>query len=233
MKIIVFLFPMTLFLTILCIKLALPDVYILAIQEDSIIENMQVVFYFISSIFSLFISRRFIRNHMTLNGVLYGILSIGFLLISLEEVSWGQRIFNIPTPDYFEQHNVQNEISLHNLDVVQSKLIEIYILIGAYGAFAWIFIYLFLSRAKANYHHIVNFVVPDWFISSYFFFTFLIYTLFEYIPPHPGSFLVWRDQEPMELLLSLGFFLFVATNYVRLRRCPTSASCRRAKRARR
>jgi hypothetical protein len=203
-------------------KLVLPNVYISLIQEDSVTEYMQVVFYLISSIIAFLVSKKFLCNKMTLNGVLYGILAIGLLLISLEEVSWGQRIFNIANPAYFEQHNAQNEISLHNLKVVQPKLHKIYILIGTYGAFAWIFAYLFMSRAKANYHHIVNFAVPDWFISSYFFFTFFIYILFDYIShPHPGDFLLWRDQEPMELLLSLGFLSFVATNYIKLRLCPT------------
>jgi len=222
MKIFVFLFPTTLFLIFLCIKLVLPDVYISLIQEDSVIEYMQAVFYLISSIIAFLVSIKFLRNKMTLNGVLYSILAIGLLFIFLEEVSWGQRIFNIANPAYFKQHNVQNEISLHNLKVVQRKLHKIYILIGAYGAFAWIFASLFMSRAKANYCHIVNYAAPDWFISSYFFFTFFIYTLFDYIShPHPGSFLVWRDQEPMELLLSLGFLSFVVTNYVRLRICLT------------
>ncbi len=39
-----------------------------------------------------------------------------------EEVSWGQRIFGIQTPEYFEKHNSQQELNLHNLIVGGVKI---------------------------------------------------------------------------------------------------------------
>ena len=33
----------------------------------------------------------------------------------MEEISWGQRIFDIQTPDFFMKHNIQRETNLHNL----------------------------------------------------------------------------------------------------------------------
>ncbi len=218
MKIIVFLFPITIFLVFLCIKLISPDTYLILIQEDSVIEYVQAFIYFLSSIISIIVSIKLLKNKLTLHGVLYAILAVGLLLISLEEMSWGQRIFDISNPDYFTQHNIQNELSFHNLDKVQPCLHKIYILIGAFGSFGW----LFISRFKTKCLHIVNFVVPDWYISSYFFFIFLIYTVFDYIHrPFNGGWLLWRDQEPIELLLSLGFLSFVITNYLRSRKCLT------------
>lgn len=86
-------------------------------------------------------------------------------------------------------------------------------LVGAYGAFAWILVRLFAKGAKADYDHIIDFVVPDWFISSYFFFVFFIYTLLLFTWMNPPDFLLARDQEPAELLLSMGFLLFVVSNY--------------------
>lgn len=199
-------------------KLLSPDAYILLIKEDSFIEYTQAFFYFLSSILSFFVSINFLKNKIGMLGVLYLILAIGLLFTSLEEISWGQRIFHIANPDYFEKHNVQNEISFHNLDVVQPLLHKIYILTGAYGAFAWLFALPFVSRANEKRRYILNFVVPDWFISSYFFFVFFIYTVFDYIiMPYAGGFLLWRDQEPIELLLSIGFLFFMATNYINLR----------------
>ncbi len=222
MRLFIFLFPIALFLIFLCIKLASPNTYTLLIKEDSVIEYAQSFFYFLSSILSCLVSVAFLKNKMTLHGILYGVLTIGLLFISLEEISWGQRVFNIENPTYFDRNNVQHEISVHNLNAVQPLLHDIYILIGAYGAFAWLFILPSASRTKCK--HIFNFVVPDWFISSYFFFTFFIYTLLEYIArPYARGFLVWRDQEPVELLLSLGFVSFSAINYTKLRRCLTSA----------
>ena len=222
MRFLVFLFPIIIFLIILCIKSVSPNTYTHLIQEDSGMEYAQAFFYFLSSIISCLISAVFLKNKLALHGVLYGVLTIGLLFISLEEISWGQRLFNIDNPAYFEQHNVQNEISFHNLDTVQPQMHHIYILIGAYGAFAWLFVLPLASRAKLKCQHIINFVVPDWFVSSYFIFAFLLYTFWAYIAsPYDGGFLVWRDQEPIELLLSLGFFLFSLINYRKLRMCLT------------
>jgi len=155
---------------------------------------------------------------MLLNAVLYGLLCIGLLFVSIEEISWGQRILNIEAPKYFWQHNLQQEITFHNM-MEMSKLHNIYILVGAYGAFAWIFARLFLSRVKNNYRNVIKFIVPDWFLSLYFFPLFSLYIMLEYIyPPRSWTFLAWRDQEPVELLLSLGFLSFVVINYFRLKR---------------
>jgi hypothetical protein len=42
-------------------------------------------------------------------------LVFGFLLVSLEEVSWGQRIFHLGTPDWVQSINGQEEINFHNV----------------------------------------------------------------------------------------------------------------------
>lgn len=46
-----------------------------------------------------------------------------FLFFSAgEEISWGQRIFDIKTPEYFQQNNAQQETNLHNLIVGGVKM---------------------------------------------------------------------------------------------------------------
>jgi len=156
---------------------------------------------------------------MFFQGILYAIFTIGLFFVFFEEISWGQRIFNIDTPDYFRQKNYQDEITLHN-SIAMAALHNIYILVGAYGAFSWILarIYLRWGRVKEKYRYFINSIVPDWFLSSYFLLLFLIYFLFEYVSqPRSWTFYVWRDQEVAELFLSLGFLLFLIINYQRLR----------------
>jgi hypothetical protein len=189
----------------------------LIIQEDAVIENMQAITYFLSSIVAFLVSLRFLRNKIILHGVLYSILAVGLLFVAMEEISWGQRIFKIANPAYFNLYNIQKELSIHNLNIVQSKLNKIYIIVGAYGSFTWIFVSLFLSKTKKKYHRIMAFLVPDWFTSSYFFFVFFIYVLFYVVHQHMSRFIIWRDQEPCELLLSFGFLSFVVTNYFKSR----------------
>src|SRR5690606_37028058 len=37
-------------------------------------------------------------------------------------ISWGQRIFNISSSEFFHQHNAQGETNLHNLVVGDTKI---------------------------------------------------------------------------------------------------------------
>ena len=145
------------------------------------------------------------------------------MFASLEEISWGQRIFNIRAPDYFKEHNSQGEFSIHNLDIVQPFLHETYMLVGLMGSSMWII----LRRVKRNKrHYAVEYLVPDWYLSSYFFFVTCIYVYFDFFRGpavnrlgmeffRTGVFFVMRDQEPTELLLSLGFLLLMVINKYR------------------
>jgi len=92
------------------------------VQEDGIAEWLTVAGLLSASIVCL---ARFVR--------LMRKKSKWFLLVTLciclflffaagEEVSWGQRIFGLQTPEYFEKNNSQQELNLHNLVVDGVKL---------------------------------------------------------------------------------------------------------------
>jgi len=49
-------------------------------------------------------------------------LGLFFFFFAGEEVSWGQRIFGIHSSGYFEKHNSQHEMNLHNLVVDGVKI---------------------------------------------------------------------------------------------------------------
>ncbi len=54
------------------------------------------------------------------------IIGLGFIFCAGEELSWGQRIFSIETPDWLKEKNQQHEINVHNLmvgDVSINKVI--------------------------------------------------------------------------------------------------------------
>jgi hypothetical protein len=177
---------------------------------------MQSLFYGLAAVFAFAASKNLLRKRMFPHAALCALLATGLLFVSLEEISWGQRIFKIETPFFLKQHNVQEELSVHNLLPVQPYIHKMYMLTGAYGAFAWIIAALAVPGVRFRRLHIVHFTAVPWFISPCFLVVFFWYTLFEFSErPHPGSFLVWRDQEPVELLLSLGFLLFAAAGYLR------------------
>jgi len=162
---------------------------------------------------------RTLRNHQKVWPVanLFLILSIGFAFIFGEEISWGQRIFGIETPEYISQYNKQNEINLHN--TLNSQFVHmVYIAIAFYGMFG-----SYLVGKK------INWIVPDfseWCLPApslclYFAPTFLIYFFFDFLSPlgltyvgdgfgwGKGHFVIARDQELAEFLLSMAFCIFL------------------------
>lgn len=48
--------------------------------------------------------------------------SLVFIFGAGEEVSWGQRIFNVQPSEFFQAHNAQGETNLHNLVVGETKI---------------------------------------------------------------------------------------------------------------
>lgn len=49
------------------------------------------------------------------------IFSILLFILFAEEISWGQRIFDISTPKHLIEYNYQKEINIHNLKFIQSS----------------------------------------------------------------------------------------------------------------
>ena len=93
------------------------------LEEDSLAENMGACFLFISGtvlvITAIEIFRRgtFSKSKLdTLRVAMFAIASAAFFWATGEEVSWGQRFFDIPTPDFFNTFNHQKELNLHNFN---------------------------------------------------------------------------------------------------------------------
>lgn len=79
-------------------------------------------------------------------------LSVTALLAALclfgagEEISWGQRIFDLETPEYFQEKNAQGEIGLHNLVVeINGEAVKLNKLIFGTGLAIAMVIYLFVA----------------------------------------------------------------------------------------
>lgn len=217
-------FSVILIVFFLLIRLAFSGTYQKLIQEDSFIEYSQSIAFMLSSILGFSIMVRFFRSGLTFHGILYLAFSLAMIFVSLEEVSWGQRLFYLPLPDYFKEHNVQGELTLHNLDMVQPRLLKLYILTGAFGSFAWL---LVTKNVKKYRRDVVAYLIPDWYLMFYFLPVFIVYIYFDMISwigvywfnlewMRVGYFVIWRDQEPAELLLSLGFLIFAVKNRLRL-----------------
>jgi hypothetical protein len=193
------------------------------IAEDSFYENFQFLFYFSGSLVAFFCSRLLWRSGRKPFSILHICISISLFFVAGEEISWGQRIFGLSTPEIILRDNDQKELSLHNLHQVQSKLINGYIIVGLAGASLWLIIRI-LERDKKTF---LGELAPDWYLSLYFLIPGILYSFFQLSPAlvdhfglsilRVGDFVIWRDQEPAETLLSLGVLLFLFIRLVKLK----------------
>jgi len=94
-----------------------PNCYFKLGAEDDLGENLTSAFYFLAGF--LLLGRciaRMRRNESHLGReVLPILLGLFFVFVGGEEISWGQRLMGIATPELVSEHNLQNELTLHNL----------------------------------------------------------------------------------------------------------------------
>ncbi len=93
--------------------LADEQLYRYLIMEDSIIEWLTFTCLVAAGFLSLILAVKIKRSHHYLHW--FFILFFGFnLLAGLEEISWGQRVFEIETTGVFHKYSDQDEMNLHN-----------------------------------------------------------------------------------------------------------------------
>ena len=223
-KSLIFLFPIAFIFFIIIIKSISPWGYRLLIwREDSPVEFATSIVYFFSFIISFLISSILFKRKLFLSSIIYFILSIGFMFLCWEEISWSQRIFNMEVPDFFSTHHRIKEINIHNISgFVRNR---IYMIVGFCGAFAW----LIIPKRKLKARHITKFnlVIPNYLLFFYFFTVFALYLYCDYLSSMAVSlfgdqfgwgkdhFIVRQDQKPAEFLLSCGLLFFVVINKIK------------------
>lgn len=95
----------------------LTDIYA---YEDGPVENITAMAFFVASAVTGVSALISLKNRVFRVGILTLMIACVFFFLGGEEISWGQRILNIPTPSWFIGRNRQGEMNIHNLsqDVV-------------------------------------------------------------------------------------------------------------------
>ncbi len=183
--------------------------------EDGFAETLQVIFYFSCFFLSLVAAYWYWRGGENLIGVLYLGLSFVFIFMVGEEVSWGQRIIGWETAESFARINKQDETNLHNIYGVGSLFKWIQLLVGAYGTIVSIIVWRW-NRLQP-YRNRLWAVVPHYTLIGYFalLFVWRIYRNF-LEPPEDFYFVISEYNEVLELVLAVGFFLFLIFQMRRL-----------------
>lgn len=92
------------------------------VVEDGLVEWLTVCWLLLSS--ALCITRIFKLKSKRSKLFLFmlAFFAAGFFFGAGEEISWGQRIFNVESSTFFQTHNAQGETNLHNLVVGETKI---------------------------------------------------------------------------------------------------------------
>lgn len=99
------------------------DAFLLFTQEDGTVENLTSLFLFGASMVSLY--RVFEYRKAGKPGLwIFTAVMLAFLFFFAagEEISWGQRIFDVHSSEFFLEHNKQAETNLHNLVVGDTSI---------------------------------------------------------------------------------------------------------------
>ena len=214
-------FPLAFMALLISIKLYSFEVYwgIMA-KEDGLAEYATSLVYLITTVIAIQIALRFKKSDQKSYAILYTLAAIGFFIIAMEEISWGQRIMGLQSPEFFVAHNDQDEINLHNF-LTRYPLHILYIVVSGYCALAW---KLVPKKWQQQYPKLCQLIIPDRRLFWYFFPATALYLYYDYISPFLVNvlgitaaqlsytyegFIIAKDQEPIELLMSIGFMCFM------------------------
>ena len=125
------------------------------------------------------------------------------LIVALEEISWGQKLFGFNTPEEIAVINSQGELTLHNLYSVQMVLHGAYIFAGL----ALTFLTLFRSETSKSLKSNLKDHLPSKTLIPYFISVSIFYFAFDYVNPLVGG-LIENHQEVVETLFSLGILIW-------------------------
>jgi len=117
------------------------------IREDGLVEWLTFVVLIIMSAFSFAMSFEFSRSGAEGRAKKVW-LFLGFLFLfgAIEEISWGQRILGVESPEWFLKHNRQFETNVHNLVIYGVNLNKV-----VFGRFLGIMVLIYMLAMPILY----------------------------------------------------------------------------------
>ena len=83
-------------------------------EEDNVAENLQFAFLLVATWGAASVALARWRRGEPLLALAYAVFAAGAFFVAGEEISWGQRVFGIATPEAVSEVNIQGELTLHN-----------------------------------------------------------------------------------------------------------------------
>ncbi len=209
-KVLLFILPLLIVTSLVFIYLRNNQLYRWMIAEDSLIEWVQFVILLMTSFFSLKLSL-FWKNKNKFIMTVFISFSLILFFVAGEEISWGQRLLMIETPEQLAERNLQEEITVHNIDTLFGLVYRGYMIIGLLGSSLWVVKRVVYSYLNKSCKLLFDTLVPNWYLFIYFIIAFIYNFNRIYISKSIGESLI---EEPMEMILMFGIFLFFLENYL-------------------
>jgi hypothetical protein len=104
------------------------------VEEDSLLEWLQVPGFFGGFVFGLLLALHARRQRNTAAVAAYAIFAAACLFVAGEEISWGQRLLGLETPERLAELNNQDEVTVHNIVEIRVLFKFFLIALGLAGA---------------------------------------------------------------------------------------------------
>ena len=144
---------------------------------------------------------------MRAQALAYALLAVLSVLAAGEEISWGQRLLGLETPESVRDANLQEELNVHNLRGVYPIYVAGMLLVGLYGSVGSWFVYRWKGWRSPNWY----LFMPPLFLGGAFL-QLVLYRLVRY-SGQTGH----RYGEWCEFCVAAAIAVFVALNVRRLR----------------
>ena len=179
-------------------------------SEDNFFEYLTFILILLSALNvfrTIFLKKR--KNISSKKKLILILLLLLLLFWGIEEISWGQRIFNISW-EAVSNINTQSEINFHNLRIFQPHVHKGYYIIGLVLSFACVL------KKKSKFS-----LLPNKSLLYFFLLPSIYYLVGEIIlnlePTIRGAYVLRSNmfymQEPNEFLLALGSYLYSLNLY--------------------
>jgi len=126
-------------------------------REDGFVQWLTAIFYFFSFLVILILNKK-----QKFRNPWYWCFSFLFLFVAGEEISWGQRIFHIATPEVLYDINLQHEITIHNIKGIHGSIRLVGTLAVLVFCFAVPFSQRYISRLQKLYKKLKLPLYPIW-----------------------------------------------------------------------
>ena len=208
-KLRIFLIPLLIWPIFLIYRVQLSDFksYIRRISEGSLVEWLGFVL-FLGSSFLLFKVASEVRGSLV--KFLTRVGGLGLFLLAMEEMSWGQMIFNWNSPAIMDQHNMQQETNLHNLSFLHYHTWTIAASVFSLLLIAALVGFLLRRNGRLRLGSVADLLLPIGCTASYFAIAAVMY--WGVVLEKQGIDLIYfhtREQEIAEFLFAAGVFIHV------------------------